>query len=470
MFNIPVVMNNKYIHTLECQEIHSLDNEVLGRMSLFPLIRMHEIRNSINDQYKKMCTMPIGKVLDALKKAAEVFKRMDFNIDGVKIDRDTYTGMVSMSTGLPKAVVDNEINEIAAIMADMEEIISVQVPGGSADIFDSNFYYVKGHKVGYYPTGKSLAIKLPGNIPTICIYWLIPFAQKRPIILIPPKEDPFTHFLIFEAIKLACPELAALITFLPCSDGILPNLFNLADQVMISESMKEMFYSSPELLSKVHFIHYGRSKFVIDHKTPEMFADAVCRRMTWNCGRTCTGLTSAIVRGNAREFAYRVAERLKDIAGDSFDGECAVVPMFEMERAKKMNEMIEQYVEKGEVIDVTEEIRGCGRFSEHGKVGVLLPTVLFIAKKDSEMFGVELPFPFITIIEAADEDELLQYARQSLILSVVSEDRGLADKFCSESSILKVFSGEHIERGYNYYDPHEGYIADFTYQKKAVFP
>ena len=32
----------------------------------------------------------------------------------------------------------------------------------------------------------------------------------------------------------------------------------------------------------------------------------------------------------------------------------------------------------------------------------------------------------------------------------------------------KVFAGAHSERGYDPLDPHEGYLADFLYRKKAV--
>ena len=468
MINIPAVINNKHLYTLEQQDICSIQNDIIGKISLFPRIRLYEIQNNVEGQYKKACQMSVQYILESLKEAAEIFQLMEFDIDGVKINKEIYTGLVSMSTGLPKEVVTSEINEIAAFMNDLEKIVAVQTPDGSVDILDKNYYCINGQQIGFYPAGKSLAIKIPGNVPTICVYWLIPLAQKRPIILIPPIEDPFTHFLLFEAIKIASPEVASLITFLPCNESILASLFQMIDQVMISESMKEMFYHSPEMLSKTYFIHYGRSKILIDCDTPERYADAAYRRMTWNCGRTCTGLTSVIVKGDAREFACHVSEKLKNITNDSVDNGCSVVPLFELDRAKKMNEMIEEYIAKGEVEDITEEVRGSARLYEFDRAGALLPTVLYVKKKDSKMFGLELPFPFITVINA-EQEELIYYSTNSLILSVVSDDKELINALCRESTILKVFCGDYIERGYNYLDPHEGYIIDFTYQKKAVF-
>ena len=99
---------------------------------------------------------------------------------------------------------------------------------------------------------------------------------------------------------------------------------------------------------------------------------------------------------------------------------------------------------------------------------MFLPTVLLVKQKKSQAFGWELPFPFVTIAEAADESEMIELAKNTLILSVLTQDRELVHRLCSESSIRKVFAGAQVERGYNYMDPHEGYMADFLYHKKAV--
>src|SRR5262249_20970992 len=141
---------------------------------------------------------------------------------------------------------------------------------------------------------------------------------------------------------------------------------------------------------------------------------------------------------------------------------------FRVEHAQRLDQTIEALIRNGEAEDVTQQIRGSSRMLIEDGRAMLLPTVLLVREKKSKAFGLELPFPFISVIEAENEDEMIRLARHTLILSVISDDRELAAKLCFEDSILKVFGGAHVERGYHYLDPHEGYLADFLYQKKAI--
>lgn len=81
---------------------------------------------------------------------------------------------------------------------------------------------------------------------------------------------------------------------------------------------------------------------------------------------------------------------------------------------------------------------------------------------------MELPFPFITVIDAEEENSRIEYSRHSLILSVINGSPELLQELYFDTSIRKVFSGSDVERGYHYLDPHEGFLADFLYCKKAI--
>ncbi len=464
MICIPAVLNNDYIYTMEKDDIVSVNNRLIAQSSVFPIIRISQVKRHGEECFKNFQSIPIRNVLDDLKKAAEIFKKMEFEIGSIKINESDYVRLVSESTGLTSVLVKSEINEIADILYNMEDILKVQIPGNIDDALDKRFYFNHNSCIGYYPAGKTLAIKLPGNIPTICLYWLIPFAQKRPVFLIPPKEDLFTHFLLVEAIKKVNPVLASFITFLPCNNQFQSNLFNISDQIMVPESAMSLVKNSEDLLCKTYFIHYGRSKFLITDSYKAEFADILFRKMIWNNGRTCTGLTSVITTNNAEAIANDLS--MKIIMNIEQNTE-EMVPAFSLEKAKLLNDMIEEFVSRGEVVDVTSKIRNKSRLIEVNK-GILYPTVLLIKNKKSKAFGLELPFPFVSVIQLEDENEILEYSKNTLILSVISENDSLINDLCYEKSILKVFSGVHVERGYNYFDPHEGYILDYLNQKKAV--
>jgi thienamycin biosynthesis protein ThnO len=142
--------------------------------------------------------------------------------------------------------------------------------------------------------------------------------------------------------------------------------------------------------------------------------------------------------------------------------------LFNSAHASRLNQLIEDYISSGEVQDITMQVRNSPRMIAFDGKTMFLPTVLFVKQNKSQAFGWELPFPFVTIAAAADEEEMMELSKNTLILSVLSQDRELIHRLCSESSIRKVFAASQAERGYNYMDPHEGYMADFLYHKKAV--
>ncbi|MEW6620388.1 MAG: hypothetical protein AB1422_13810, partial [bacterium] len=84
-----------------------------------------------------------------------------------------------------------------------------------------------------------------------------------------------------------------------------------------------------------------------------------------------------------------------------------------------------------------------------------------------QFWNYQLFFPFITVIEVP-EAEIESYCAHSLILSIVSNNNELINKLCYNKTILKIFGDKYLERGYNYLDPHEGFLMDFLNIKKAV--
>jgi hypothetical protein len=296
----------------------------------------------------------------------------------------------------------------------------------------------------------------------------MPLALKIPVIIIPPREDPFTHFILIEALRAVDKELASCIQFVPCAENVWTNLLNRVDRIIIPQSVEDKVSYSDKLFSKTHLIHFGRCKLLIDDSWNQETVDVAFRRMNWKHGRTCTGLTSIISRRHTDEFCISLARKLINTFSDDFTVNRDRLALFPVDQAKKINEEIEALINLGGVEDVTQKMSGKPRLISNGREAILLPTVLRVKQYPHRAFGLELPFPFISVIEADSEEQMITLARNSLIVSLISQNQGLRERLCQEVSILKIFGGEHVERGYHYLDPQEGYIADFLYQKKAV--
>ena len=176
-------------------------------------------------------------------------------------------------------------------------------------------------------------------------------------------------------------------------------------------------------------------------------------------------MTSVITTNSADKIVHDLSVKLIKNFENDIENK---IPAFSMEKAVQINNMIDEFVSKGEVIDVTTEIRNKPRLMEIDNKGILFPTVLLVKNKKSKAFGLELPFPFVSVVQSEDESEIKEYCKNTLILSIISDREDLINDLCFEKSILKVFSGANIERGYNYLDPHEGFILDFLNHKKAV--
>lgn len=466
MIRVPAIINNVRYLSIQRRMLAALDGAILGEMCQVPFIKTHELAQLEQEKFTLLQSMPAARVLQAMQHAARLL-RAD-NWEFASFSKEKYRSLVTASTGLPHSAMEEEIMEMADMLGSMEQIVAVQLPASIESALDKHEFTVPGNRVGYYPAGKSLLVKLPGNIPTICVYWLMPLALKRPLILIPPPEDPFTHLVLLEALQQADPELASCVQYVPADDDTWPKLIDNAEQALLPESAKEIATRPAARLAKTSFIHYGRTKLLIPGKWTDATVQLAFRRMTWKYGRTCTGLTSVIVAQDAAGFCEALSRSLHEKFTGSFDDNKDRLPRFGASHAARINELVDDLVAKGEAADITAQHRGVTRLLPCNGQAMLLPSVLLVKQHGSLAFGLELPFPFITVAEADTEAAMISLSKNSLILSVVTQDRALLEKLCAESSIRKVFAGAHVERGYHYMDPHEGYMADFLYHKKAV--
>lgn len=449
MVRIPAILEGQPYHSLDVRAIDGIGGEPLAALTQTPLLKTHALLRAAPEKLLALQRTPAREVLGALAEAGALLRRDEWRFGS--FSRPAYVAAVAASTGLPAETVAAEIGEMADLLERMEEITRVQLPASEEHPLDAHRYVVRGKEVGYFPAGRSLLVKLPGNVPTICVYWLVPLALKRPVILVPPEEDPFTHLVLVEAIRAVAPWLAACVQFLPCEEAVWSRMLDSVDQLILPQSLAKRARTE-----KTHLIHYGRSKLLVRGEWDDAAVDVAARRMLWNHGRTCTGLTSVITVRRGRAFAERVAERLR--------GDPGPLALFHPERARQLDAAIETFVQAGEV----EEVTGRPRLREEGGRAMLMPTVLWVKQPRSRAFGLELPFPFITVAEAEDEARMLELSRDALILSVLGGEPELLQRLCCEPSIHKVFAGAHAERGYDPLDPHEGYLADFLYRKKAV--
>ncbi|GHH81127.1 aldehyde dehydrogenase [Streptomyces sulfonofaciens] len=370
---------------------------------------------------------------------------------------DPWLRALSAAAGLPTRRAARGIRTVADDLGRMDEILAAQSPDGTVAAYRTG----GGHpRWSWRPAGRSVHVRVPDNFPTINIEWLQALAARRPVLLGTSARDPFTAVLLTEALYAAgLPEGAVSLVH-----GDAPALRRLADQVLWPG--EQVPQDLPP--GKVKTYHYGRSRAVVGDAPPKDAWQRLAREAFAGCGRLCTNISSLVVLGAAEEAAGLLAEEFATRPVLPLDDPAATVPAFPDRGARDaLAVRIEREIAAG-AVDVTEAATGVPLRVDLDGRAFLRPTVLLV-DPGSPLFGTELPFPF-TAVAHVPRSKAVAACAGSLIVSVLGAGDGIERALAEEPGVDKVFGGEEFDRGYDPCDPHEGYLADFLFKKKAVLP
>ncbi|HLJ14269.1 MAG TPA: hypothetical protein VKV15_07220 [Bryobacteraceae bacterium] len=362
-------------------------------------------------------------------------------------DASATATFVSRSAGLPRVRVLKAYAALASDLARMDEILSAQGPGPA-------------RSWRLIPRGSNLAVRIPGNFPTININWLISLVLRRPVLLCASLLDPFSaHRLIQCFYQAGGPEHAISLCF---HDAEL--FWERADQVLMSGDLP---HSIPRDPVRIQQYHHGRSKVVVaGARLSGELAARLALLAVQGCGRLCTNISALLTDQGAEAMAQELASAMAAFPVLPLDQPDAFVPCFpDRSMAHKLAADISDALRRG-ARDITGEITGAPLAIENADGLFLRPTVLLV-DADDPLFGSEAPFPFVTVANAPAA-EFVRRCRNSLVVSLIGGSRELFEDLVFEPTIDKVFANDDFDRGYDPVDPHEGFLTDFLFRKKAV--
>jgi thienamycin biosynthesis protein ThnO len=363
---------------------------------------------------------------------------------------------LSAISGLPLHRIRSGIRTVAGDLARMDEILAAQSPDGTLTPFRTGL--VAGRPWRWQPAGRSVFVRVPANFPTIVVEWLQALAARRPVLLGTSAADPVSSHLFADALyRAGLPDGAV-----SMAHGDTTALCRMGDQVLWPGT--DAPADVPVGALKTY--HFGRSKAVLTdaEPAPETWV-RLARMATHGCGRLCTNLSGLAVSGDARGAAEKLAAALATPVLP-LDADRALVPAFpEPGRADQLGRLIEQEIAAG-AVDVTGEVTGVPLRVDIDGLAYLRPTVLLV-DAESPLWGMELPFPFVTVAKIP-RSRLRGACAGSLIVAVPGDEPDLVEQLTDEPSVNKVFGGADFDHGYDPIDPHEGYLADFLFRKKAV--
>lgn len=365
---------------------------------------------------------------------------------------------VSGLTGVPFHKVLRAFRTLAGDLARMDAIVAAQSPTATAGAFHTG---PARKPWTLCAAGRNVAIRIPHNFPTINLEWLQALALRRSVLLNPSLRDPCTALYLARALYRAGLPHGSI----SVCHGDAASFWHLADQVIWPGDTPPRF---PMSRGQIKLFHQGRSKMIFLDRPPDDVWELLAHMILQGCGRLCTNPSGLLSPLDAEWIGMQVAERLASVPILSLDDPQAVVPATTNSKERQhIVDSIGEALRRGGA-DLTARVSPQPLVVEKDGLHYLRPTVLHVAP-DDPLFGVEFPFPFVTVASVTRE-RLVRACRHSMIVSVFGDDPPLIEALAGEPTIDKVFHGDFIGRGYEPTDPHEGYLADFLFQKKAVFP
>jgi len=403
-------------------------------------------------------SLPIRGVLDIFARAADIF--CTGRPDG--LDPDAYARNASLTSGLPLPVVRRQsLGAFPPALRMMGTFLCAQSPAGLG-VFDTNVYETAGIRVGLTPRGRNVGFVMPGNHPSVHFMWLAALAMKMPVVLRPSNDDLFTPYRLVSALfEAGLPEDAV---------AFVPGGHDLVDTIVNGCSLSVLFGTQPladryAWNRNVRVHGPGRSKVVVLAGADfDRTAALISRLVLDDGGRGCINGSAVIVEGDAGRLARSVATALERVPLVSPLAEAAQLGAVRMQEAEAYNTLVDSLL--GSSIEHTPGPQE--RIALVDGAPILRPTVIEVDSPEHPLYGVELPFPFVVFAPARSRRELLRAARNSLAVVVAGEDAELARALLLEPTIDKVFDGGAFSTEFDPREPHEGYLLDFLFQRKAV--
>lgn len=457
MFVPALIANGRAGYTsLDRQVLTGFDGSHVGDATITPAVMVHDVARRKTSALR---SLPIREVLDIFARAADIF--CAGRPDG--LEPEAYVRSASLTSGLPLSITRRHtLGVFPPALRMMSRFLEVQSPGG-LDVFDSHVYPAANIRVGLVPRGHNVGFMMPGNHPATHFTWLMAVAMKVPVVVRPSSDDLFTPYrLATSLLDAGLPEEA--IVFVPGGHDLVDAIVqSCALSVLFGGQVLADRYASNR---NVRIHGPGRSKVVVLGDADfDATVDLICRLVMDDAGRGCINGSAVVVEGDAGRLAAAVAAALERVPIVSPLVEGAPLGAVRPREADAYN----AFIDNGLGANAIELTPGRGhRVATVDGAPIMRPTVIQVQSFEHPLYGMELPFPFVVFAPAASRQEILRAARQSLAVVIAGRDDALVRDLLLEPTIEKVFDDGALSTEFDPLEPHEGFLLDFLFHKKAL--
>ncbi len=381
---------------------------------------------------------------------------------------EDYVRQCSASTGLPLALVRNNMGKIAHVLTHMPEILRGLTRGLDPAVIDAGLGEQAGVPVSYFPTTNVLGVVLPSNSPGVNSLWIPALALKIPVVLKPGRDDPWTPWRIIQALTAAgCPRQA--FGFYPTGhDGAHALLASCGRSLLFGDAAIAKRYTGDP---RVEVHGPGYSKVLIGEDRIDSwreFIPILADSVAANGGRSCVNASCIVVPRYGREIAAALAERLATVVPRNADDPTATLAGFANAAvAESISAAIDAGLAEPGADDCSARIRGTPRLVQHQGRSFLNPTVVRCDSFAHPLSNREFLFPYASVVEVPQRD-MLKRIGQSLVVSAITNDPSWKRELLASKLIHRLNLGAMPTCHVQWDQPHEGNLFESLYCRRAV--
>ncbi|WP_406864126.1 aldehyde dehydrogenase family protein [Streptomyces sp. HUAS MG47] len=431
------------------QEVRDVTGAVMAELSLAPALFVNRTMKAL----RAASPLPAAQRAAALARAGDLFANA--RLGGMTPEE--YERAVTRVSGLPVSVVRTATRTCAARVGEAYRSVQLARPAGA--VADWRDPLARTGQALWTRRGEVLAVHVPGNHPGTHGFWPEALALGYRVAVRPSAREPFTAHRLVLALREAGfgDDQVAL---LPCGHDAADAIVRGADLAYGGDEIIRRYADDPGVLS----LRPGRSKILLTAGTDwrehlDMIVDSVVR----HGGSGCVNATAVLVEGDPAPLAGAVAERLAALPNLPPSDDRARLPVQQTKAARAL----ESYVlERAQ--GTRAWLGGTGFVDELGDgSAVLRPTVHQLDSADAPQLGAELPFPCVWIAPWSRADGI-EPLRDTLVLTVVTEDETLVDALVAEPTISNVHVGGRATHWHRPGLPHDDYLGEFLMRSKTL--
>ncbi|MDA0181685.1 aldehyde dehydrogenase family protein [Solirubrobacter phytolaccae] len=424
---------------------------VVAELSLVPSLFVNRTLAAL----RKATTVPADERVGMLTKAADLFEHA--TIAG-HTPAD-YAYAVSRVGGLPITTVEHTVGTLANRLRLAHYTVQHARPAGA--VTDWRDPLTRSGRAVWTRRGDVFAVLAAGNHPGAHSLWPEALALGYRVAVRPSQREPFTPHRLILALRAA--------GFGDDQVALLPTNHDGADAIVRGADLG-LAYGGADVVAKygrdprVVTQGPGRSKLLITRDADwREHLDTIVDSIAGHGGVGCVNATTVLVEGDPAPLCAALAERLSALPSLPPEHADAVLPVQPLATAKTFAVYLDAAAANAKAW-----LGGDGIVDALGDgSAVLRPAVHELERADAPQAACELPFPCVWVAPWTRADGAAAL-RDTLVLTVCTDDDALVDALVEEPTIANVYVGDERTLHMAPELPHDGYLAEFLMRTKSV--